>query len=358
MKTRSYSLDFLKFISCVGLLWLRYRKYTSPDGIYFGDVFFHELNRGIDLRFFVEVFFVLSGFFMYSYIEKIKKDLSIERFMLKRIIRIIPMLCISTVLLELLLFFMMNSGNTHGVDIYQPALFGIISACMGVEYGWGLVDAHINPESWYLDVLLLCYFILFVMVKLSKKLKISEKYFLILIVAIGVVCTLNEYSLPFLEAYNGRGYVAFFSGVILASYLNRNEIGYKQIIASIICLLIYGIYHVFWPHYLEYGKSFMVAFFIAPSLVILLKTKTAEKIFSWKGWGELGKISFSMYMIHVVVIIGVFNITDAFGVSVDYAHEIMLLAYVVLVIALGALMYYCVEKKITDYLEKRLYNKN
>jgi len=59
-----------------------------------------------------------------------------------------------------------------------------------------------------------------------------------------------------------------------------------------------------------------------------------EKIFKWKGWGELGKISFSMYLIHVVVIIAVFNVTDALGISIDYAHEIMLLAYIVLVVVL------------------------
>ena len=353
MEKRSYSLDFLKFVLCIGLLWFRYRKYTCPDGIYFGSVLVNEYEKGVDLRFCIEFFFVLSGFFIYKYMERIQNGLSIEQFMIKRMIRIIPMLCICTVLLELMIFMLVRTGNTHGIDIYQPALFGIVSACLGVEYGWGLVDAHINPESWYLDLLILCYLIFYVIVKLSKRLKINEKYFLILIVVIGAFCTVNEYSLPFLEAYNGRGYVAFFTGGILASYLERNVISYKHVTISLICLLIYGLYHVFWPHYLEYGKSFLVAFFVAPALIILLKTGIAEKIFAWKGWGELGKISFSMYMIHVVVIIGVFNISEALGLSIDYAHETMLMAYVVLVIFLGALMYYCVEKPITVYLQKK-----
>ena len=354
MEKRSYSLDFLKFASCIGLLWLRYRKYTSPDGIYFGENLFNELDRGIDLRFLVEIFFVLSGFFMFTYIEKIKDGLSLERFMIKRIIRIVPMLCISTVILELLLYLLMRSGNTHGLDIYQPALFGIVSACIGVEYGWGLIDAHINTESWYLDILLLCYLIFYIIIKLSKKTKINEKYFFILMLAIGGFCTMQEYSFPFLEAYNGRGYLAFFIGVILASYLDRTKINLSHIIASLIWLVVYGLYHVFGPHYLQYGKSFMVSMFIAPALVILLKTGVAEKIFKWKGWGELGKISFSMYLIHVVVIIAVFNVTDALGISIDYAHEIMLLAYIVLVVVLGALTYYCVEKPLTAYLQKKL----
>ena len=353
MKKRSYSLDLLKFIACIGLLWFRYRKYTCPDGIYFGTVLIREDEWGLDLRFLVEIFFVLSGFFMFPYIEKIKYGISLEQFMIKRIIRIIPMLCISTILLEIMFIIMMRSGNTHGLDIYQPALFGIISACFGVEYGWGLVDAHINPESWYLDILLLCYLIFIIIIKLSKKTKIREKYFFILMIGIGAFCTLQEYSIPYLEAYNGRGYVAFFMGVLLASYLNRTELNYRHVTASFICLAIYGIYHVFGSHYLEYGKSFLIALFVAPALVVLLKTGIAEKIFAWKGWGELGKMSFSMYLIHVVVIIAIFNITDALGISIDYAHDVMLLAYIILVIFLGALTYYCVEKPITACLIKK-----
>ena len=353
MEKRSYSLDFLKFIACIGLLWYRYSKYMCPDGIYFGDTLIRESELGVDLRFLVEVFFVLSGFFMFSYIEKIKNGLSIEKYMIRRIIRIIPMLCLSTVILELLLFFMMRSGNTHGIDIYQPALFGIISACFGVEYGWGLIDAHINPESWYLDILLLCYLIFFIIIKLSKKTKLNERYFFVLMLVIGTICTLQDYSLPFLEAYNGRGYVAFFMGALLASYLSHTRINHRHVIVSFVFLAIYGLYHIFWAHYLEYGKSFMIAIFIAPALVVLLKTGFAERLFAWKGWGELGKISFSMYMIHVVIIIAIFNITDVYGISIDYVHEVMLLAYIVIVVVLGALTYYFVEKPITAYLLKR-----
>ncbi len=356
MQERSYSLDFLKFVCAIGIVWMHFRENTCPDGLYIGTVLINKETTGVDFLYLVEIFFVLSGFFMYPYIRKIKEGLSFNAYYIPRLIRIIPMLMFCTVFLEILCYLMVCQGNTHGMEVYQPNLFGIITAGLGVEIGWGFRDAGIFRQSWYLDVLLLNYLLFFLAVRASVRMRINEKAIFIFLIVLGTVCVNVESTVPFLQVQNGRGYVAFFVGLLLAERIREGNLAlWKRF--SIITLFVYLLYHVFGAHYLVFGKTFLISFFVAPSILIIMQTPTAKKMFSWRGWGELGKISFAIYLIHIVLIVAVYDIMDAVGVNIDFAHGSILLAFLMLVLIVASILHYAFEEPVQKVLEKKLFRR-
>ena len=91
MKNRQYSLDFIKIIATIFIIFHHYQQFICgvlDSGVnYYGGIF----NFG----YMVELFFILSGYFMYPYIEKIKHGLSFKKFFGARYIRLIPLVAIA-----------------------------------------------------------------------------------------------------------------------------------------------------------------------------------------------------------------------------------------------------------------------
>ncbi len=353
MKQRNYSLDFLKFISSIGIVWMHFRENTCPAGIWIGNSLVNKETTGMDFLYLVEIFFVLSGFFMYPYIERIKEGMSFKKFFIPRLIRILPMLLLCTIVLEWLYSFMVQRGNAHGLVIYPPNLFGILITGLGVEIGWGFTDAGIFRQSWYLDVLLLEYLLFYISVKAAKRMRIDERAIFAGWILLGTALVSANISLPFLQLQNGRAFVAFFVGVLLADRI-RKGVSSGLVFFSAGSLIIYTIYHLLWPQYLIFGKTFLVSFFVAPALIVLFHTMPAKKVFFWKGWGELGKISFMMYLIHMVLIAAIFDIADGIGVNIDFGHGTILFMFILLVILCAGIIHYVVEEPIRKALEKKL----
>ena len=88
---RFYTLDALKFFAAIGIVFHHYQQVTgvvfSRFNFYGGRIYFGYL---------VELFFILSGFFMAVHIEK-HKGLQLKEFLLGKMIRLYPAAIISGV---------------------------------------------------------------------------------------------------------------------------------------------------------------------------------------------------------------------------------------------------------------------
>lgn len=104
----------------------------------------------------MELFFCLSGYFMFSYIEKIEGGLSFPRFYLKRYLRLAPMLLIGAVVYEFFLVTYHRIYTSSWMDI-TASFWGIIIDALGIQDGWVLSNPCVNNPTWYISVLLLCY---------------------------------------------------------------------------------------------------------------------------------------------------------------------------------------------------------
>ena len=352
-KERVYSLDFIRVIACIGICWLHYRLFLCPQGIFFGDRMINEEACGWELKFFVEVFFGLSGYLSYHQIEKIRQGMPFSQYYRKKLIRILPMLAIGTIFYEVMVGIMIGNGRCIRNDFYAPTLWGILSSCFGVQEGWGFISTWINVESWYLDVLLLCFAFFYFTVWLSKKLDINTAVVFAVMVIIG--CTASSYALPipFFNDQDGRGYESFFAGVLLAGYVARNGVHRKEVIVSFAVLLTYGMYHIFWPDLLFFGRYHLMALFVPPALILLMESSVMKRLFFWAGWGNLGKITFCTYVFHVGLIFAIYNIETKLDLTIDYAHEVMLIAFIIAAFILGALLHFAVERPLTRMLAGR-----
>lgn len=88
--------------------------------------------------------------------------------------------------------------------------------------------------------------------------------------------------------------------------------------------------------------------------MILANSPVMSHVFAGRIWGELGKISFMMYLVHIGVIMTIFNISDVAGISIDFSHEVMLFCFIIIVFIVASIIHYLIEKPVTFYLFKQL----
>ena len=171
----------------------------------------------------VEVFFLMSGFFMVPYVAKIQDKMSFPAFFGKRLIRLLPSMIVATVAYDVALFFYVRLCN--GTLRYPTNInvFGSIVTALGLG-SWSITkDFEINPICWYVSVLLLCYILMYIFVFLSKITKIPAGILLAIPMIAGVVIThVTEFSIiPFLSTRIARGYIHFFGGLLIGIIITR-----------------------------------------------------------------------------------------------------------------------------------------
>lgn len=205
MTRRQYSLDVLKVIATILILCHHYQQYICgvfATGInFYGGIY----NFGL----IVELFFLLSGYFMFPYLEKMQNGLSLKQFYLSRIARLLPMVAITAIVYQGLVLVYMKTVETAWF-MHSPGIWETLVACMGMQAGWMFIDEiYVNYPVWYVSVLLLCYLILYLGTVCFHKFKISAKYFYLGMVFFGILVQTQGMQYPFMNEYTSRGYIAF-----------------------------------------------------------------------------------------------------------------------------------------------------
>ncbi len=212
-ESRKILPDILRVVLTACVLFHHYQQLT-------GTFFYRGINfygGKFYFGYIVEVFFLMSGFFMVPYVTKIQEKMSFPTFFGKRLIRLLPSLIVTTVLYDVALFFyvrLCNGTLRYPTDIN---VFGSIVTALGLG-SWSITkDFEINPICWYVSVLLLCYILMYIFVFLSKITKIPAGILLAIPMIAGVVITnVTEFSIiPFLSTRIARGYIHFFGGLLI-----------------------------------------------------------------------------------------------------------------------------------------------
>ena len=207
-ESRKILPDILRVVLTACVLFHHYQQLT-------GTFFYRGINfygGKFYFGYIVEVFFLMSGFFMVPYVAKIRDKMSFPVFFGKRLIRLLPSMIAATIFYDIALFFyvrLCNGTLRYPTDIN---VFGSIVTALGLG-SWSITkDFEINPICWYVSVLLLCYILMYIFVFLSKITKIPAGIMLAIPMIAGVVIThVTEFSvIPFLSTRIARGYIHFF----------------------------------------------------------------------------------------------------------------------------------------------------
>ena len=304
MENRKYSLDFLKIAAIIFIFFHHYQQYIG--GIFEGGLNFYGGRFNFGLM--VELFFILSGFFVWPYVKKIHDGLTLKKFFLHKAKRLVPMLAICAVGYEIVIVLYYVAFGHLEPFFDTTSLWEFFLSCTGLQKGWVFEGTPtINYPVWYISILLLCYLFFWIGTYICRKLHTSARYFFVLMIMWGVAINSYDINTAFMSHYNARGYISFFTGVLLASYLYDAKINTKSALTALLVVVFLGILYFVKPVCFEYRFEYILGFVFYPALIILFLTDTAGKIFSHKFWKEAADVAFHAFMWHYVGLILMFT---------------------------------------------------
>lgn len=207
----------------------------------------------------------------------------------------------------------------------------------------------INNPLWYLSVLLVLYCIHYIEMYISKKYKVNINYLYLSTLIIYIVVSVLRIDIPILNLQLARGVIPFYIGCLLVTI--NDKLKNKRVdIYSFICLLIIGIIYIVDDSIIILDLQNYLRLIIYPLFILFcLNSWIVNKITDHKIIGELGKISFEVYIWHAPIFFVMMIINNYFNIFPLQERWFMLLTALIIVLW-SALMYYFVEKPITNKL--------
>lgn len=347
INNRIYSYDFLRIIATVIIVFHHY-QHASDFPI---NVYFDFWNGKFYFGYVVEFFFMLSGIMVAQNIEKIKSGGgNFKAFYLKKVIRLLPLVAVSAIVYELLLYIYQKLfyAQFMGVDI---TIFGILINSLGIQDGWVFKNPCVNNPTWYISVLLLCYVWFYFLTYTAGEKKIPEEYFYIGMIFLGIGAITYNIELPFLTRTSSRGYYSFFAGVLYARCI-ENKLSKKGALLSI--GLIFILTWCFSNNYIDNGVNYILTFIYYPAVIYIFSFESVRELFKNNKWGELGKITFNVYIWHAGMLIAMYIIPKVLRIGVNLRTYKAMIIFTLLAFLIGLISHVLIEKPLFNWFSKKI----
>ncbi len=357
-KERIYSLDILRILATFGILFYHFQQvfdYT-PEGTWKNVLNFHTST--FNWSYLVEFFFVLSGFLAFSDVKKLCDDsLSFSKFVGKKYARLLPAIIMPCAFYTIICYIFRSSfGNGEWFFDTVVDIPATLSAMLGIQF-WGVFGGnYINYPLWYVDVLLFCYIVMGIIVKLSRKLGLSYVYGFIAMIFLGIVLWNYEVEIPFFNMSLARGYYAFFFGLLLGKVKSDDrEQKTDRISTLVFCLIVFALsmsFVLLRHQWFEDYDKYIYTFIAYPSLIIAFLNPLVQKLFHCKFWGSIGKVTYDVYVWQVVVYFLAAFIDKKAGLSVSLNSVGGMLIWVAVTWVVGVVSYLFVDKALEGLFKK------
>lgn len=262
--------------------------------------------------YFVEAFFVLSGYGMSIGYEKKMKEIneisifSFLRIRMKNLFPIMSLALIATTFLQVLYHF--KFGKWYWVS--EVTVYSFVMSLLNISSGWFIGDNNLNQPLWYISALMLCYVIFYCICRISRQ---RKELYLFLITAfycwaLSIIITTKHSDHPFMYYNVARGYACFFAGVLLKEFIDymnvekaRNWVG---VLSFVFFTFIMGSCFVFHSETKILASSQHLSQMVwgnvlSPLLILsCLFFKPLSRILRIKPLVFLGSISISLYIWH------------------------------------------------------------
>ena len=346
---RYYSLDVLKIVATVFIVFHHYQQVT---GAWFPGLVSFWGGR-LYFGYVVELFFILSGFFMFRYIKRIESGLSFKVFFTKRVIRLLPLVFVTGLAYELFLCVYKWYFGSDWMGI-QVTLWGLFIDSLGIQAGWVFENPLVNNPTWYISILVLCYVVFYLTTYIAQRLKISPFYLYIAVILVGCAVVTYKINAPFLNEMAGRGYYSFFFGILLAKVINDFPITKKSALLSACVVVFLTVVMVVKFDWALSGINFLLTFIYYPCLIAFFMWHPVAKIFDISWLGTLGKITYDVYLWHNPNFMLMYIIPALMNWSPNLMSVKAMIFYTVLNFAIGALSYRLIEKPMNQMVERKV----
>lgn len=353
VKTKFYNIEFLRVLLTLAIVLFHNRISISKLGVDLYTLLYSAFANGRNA---VEGFFVISGFlFLITY----KSETSVWDFIKKKYIRLSPVIAFSVILCAIsnLMHVYKFKLIPNIVSIFLLNNFGIYW-CRGT-----------NVVLWYTSTLFFGLVVFFLIEKFVK-----EKFKIPVISAITIISLLL---LQILRHGNYGGYdVVFYNFIsvstlrafagmgcgILVGYLFKNgffqNFNLNKIAASFVEIISFGF--IFWWMFFVHPKInhfwYLVVFLIL-FMCFLFKKGIISKITDNPIWLNMGKYTYSIFVLHNVIIqilfVKIWKTHSAFV----HAHPFVpIFINLFVVILFGIATYHIIEKPAAELLMKKRSN--
>ena len=351
-------LTSLRFLFAF-IVFLSHLDYLPKEEIFFNQIYKSIFKHG---SLGVSFFFILSGFILsYNYKNKIlSKEVTFKDFWIARIARIYP-LHLFTLFLSLPIFFTEAfNGTLLWVSSFLSNLLLLQSYIPNekIYFGFNAVSWSISNELFYYMAFP---FLISVFYKYSKTIFLS--LLLLLVIPIGIYLSPTNVEV-FVFGINPLLRITDFIIGILLFRIYENKIfeGWfkKNSTASLLEIITIGIFIVFFSFRNEVPGGYRLSsyYWFPMSLIILVHSYQRgliSRFLSHKHFILLGKISFSFYMLHGLVMRYLLALERR--LQIIQHHYIMMLIIFLTIILLSYIVYRTIELPANRYL-RNLSRKN
>ncbi|MGG7661727.1 acyltransferase family protein [Dyadobacter sp. BHUBP1] len=310
----------------------------------------------------VSLFFVISGFIMVYITRNTLPSMgSIFRFIAKRLIRIWPAYAIIT-LAYCLLHSRMSPNPEWASELLRSLLFIPLSNTPAPFYGYATLNVgwSLNYEIYF--------YLLIAISMLFSRLRWYAFFLMIAVTLAGIPAYYGVFTLkadkmqnlgaPYLNMITNPIIWNFVCGVFLglAYYHNsmheriRALLSIKMVAPTVLCLAIWqflsGFLGGFGP--LEWGLGSTLVF----AAFVFHYQERIQKFPSWLV--RLGDMSFSIYLLHVPIVVGLGFLFRKLGFPVYSEGTAMFLLSLALTLIGSRISYEYIEVKLTSYLSQWL----
>jgi peptidoglycan/LPS O-acetylase OafA/YrhL len=277
----------------------------------------------------VEIFFVISGFIIpYSMLKSNYRIKHFFKFLIKRIVRIEPPYIVSIILVLLLGLLSSLSIQFNGIPQqinFVQILSHLLYLTEHIGFEW------LQPVYWTLEI----EFHFYILIALFLPLIWESKYSFV--TAIFVLC-LTQSFIP-LTIFKFSSYFAI--GLIALGYA-LEKITKRESLLLILIVII-------WLCYLEQSSVMIAASFSTVLAIMFLKIHS-------KHIDYLGKISFSLYLIHIPIGGRVINFLGRYAKT---ESDVWMTLGIALIITLGfSWMFYKIIETPSQILSRKIKYKN
>ncbi len=297
---RKSGLDFLRIVATIIIV---FHHYMQVSGKFPGFSFsFYENN--FYFGYLVELFFILSGFLTFRYIDLFDEGYKFKDFYLKKYIRFIPMLFASSVLYYILNYIYLSLFNKAWIT-EKIHISDIILNTLGINSGWIFECNYLNYPLWYISVLLLCYLLFFLTTWFAIRSKLPRITSYVVVFVLGFIIRLClEYELfgfiPFINGHSSRGYCAFFFGILIGFFINKKNKKWKDYLFSLLLFVSIAIFLAFFSISL---LQYYILIWIYGLVLMLFSNDLFNKIFDFKIFNLLGGATYYVFVWQVPAIL-------------------------------------------------------
>lgn len=360
-KVHFNSLDFIKICATFAIIFHHYQQYLTVN-------FSHAnfFNGAFPFHSMVYLFFMISGFFMTRYINRIiaKKD-NFEAFIKKRAFRLLPLTALTAVVYELVLVvFVLLTGTTYnryttiGMGLKNVGILngmGMLVTMTGTGSGWFWRGNLANESTWYICVLLLCYIVFYICCRLADKFSFNVNYAFSVVVMVGLGIASYGIELPFLNSFSYQGYIPFFLGVMLGEFMEKRRNSSRGIVLALGAIgLFTSIIYIVGMFYFTkaaFTDSYWLMLVTFPCLIIVFLADPVKRMFKHKIWRVGGVITFNMYVWHFICIILLCGINNGLELNLPIGSRWFMIAFSAVVFLVGVISYSCVEERVGRFIK-------